>query len=71
MLLPGGLGAHMDLAGWLRNLGLERYETAFRENHIDERVLPNLTQEDLKEIGVVQSVTAEPFSKPSLHCEPT
>ena len=52
MLLPGGLGAHMDLAGWLRNLGLERYETAFRENHIDERVLPNLTQEDLKEIGV-------------------
>ena len=42
----------MDLGGWLRSLGLERYETAFRENEIDERVLPNLTQEDLKEIGV-------------------
>ena len=53
MLLPGGLGAaRMDLGGWLRSLGLERYETAFRENDIDERVLPNLTQEDLKEIGV-------------------
>jgi predicted ATPase/class 3 adenylate cyclase len=42
----------MDLGGWLRSLGLERYEAAFRENEIDERVLPNLTQEDLKEIGV-------------------
>ena len=42
----------MDLGGWLRSLGLERYEAAFRENEINERVLPNLTQEDLKEIGV-------------------
>ena len=42
----------MDVAVWLRGLGLERYEAAFRENEIDERVLPNLTQEDLKEIGV-------------------
>ena len=42
----------MDLGGWLRSLGLEKYEAAFRENEIDERVLPSLTQEDLKEIGV-------------------
>jgi hypothetical protein len=42
----------MDLGGWLRSLGLERYEAAFRENEIDETVLPNLTQDDLKEIGV-------------------
>src|SRR4029077_18827080 len=42
----------MDVGGWLRSLGLERYEAAFRENEIDERVLPSLTQEDLKEIGV-------------------
>src|SRR5262249_4723815 len=42
----------MDLGGWLRSLGLEGYEAAFRENEIDERVLPSLTQEDLKEIGV-------------------
>jgi SAM domain (Sterile alpha motif)/Adenylate and Guanylate cyclase catalytic domain len=42
----------MDLGGWLRSLGLERYEGAFRENEIDETVLPNLTAEDLKELGV-------------------
>jgi hypothetical protein len=42
----------MDVAVWLRTLGLERYEAAFRENEISERVLPSLTQEDLKEIGV-------------------
>jgi hypothetical protein len=46
------LGVIMDLAGWLRNLGLERYEGAFRENDIDETVLTNLTAEDLKELGV-------------------
>ena len=43
----------MDLGGWLRSLGLERYEAAFRENEINERVLPSLTVEDLKELGVV------------------
>jgi class 3 adenylate cyclase/predicted ATPase len=42
----------MDVVDWLRGLGLERYEAAFRDNEIDERVLPSLTQEDLKEIGV-------------------
>jgi class 3 adenylate cyclase len=44
--------AIMDVVVWLRSLGLERYEAAFRENEITERVLPSLTQEDLKEIGV-------------------
>ena len=33
-------------------LGLEQYEAAFRENDINERVLPSLTLADLKEIGV-------------------
>src|SRR6202035_1190903 len=42
----------MDLDRWLRSLGLERYEAAFRENEINERVLPSLTAEDLKELGV-------------------
>jgi hypothetical protein len=45
-------GAIMDLGGWLRSLGLERYEAVFRENEIDDTVLPNLTAEDLKELGV-------------------
>jgi class 3 adenylate cyclase len=42
----------MDIGDWLRSLGLERYEGAFREHEIDETVLPNLTTEDLKELGV-------------------
>ena len=37
---------------WLRSLGLGRYEAAFRDNEIDETVLPNLTAEDLKDLGV-------------------
>ena len=42
----------MDIGGWLRSLGLEKYEAAFRENEIDDAVLPNLTAEDLKDLGV-------------------
>jgi hypothetical protein len=42
----------MDVVVWLRTLGLGQYEAAFRENEINERVLPSLTQEDLKELGV-------------------
>ena len=42
----------MDIGGWLRSLGLERYEAAFRENEIDDTVLPTLTAEDLKDLGV-------------------
>src|ERR1700730_786125 len=42
----------MDIAVWLRSLGLERYEAVFRENEITEKVLPKLTAEDLKELGV-------------------
>jgi class 3 adenylate cyclase/predicted ATPase len=42
----------MDIGGWLRSLGLEQYEAAFRENAIDDSVLSSLTAEDLKELGV-------------------
>ena len=42
----------MDVGGWLRGLGLDQYEAAFRENAISEKVLPNLTAEDLKDLGV-------------------
>src|SRR3989440_4750955 len=42
----------MDVGGWLRRLGLEQYEAAFRENKIDDTVLPRLTAEDLKDLGV-------------------
>src|SRR5215472_1710133 len=47
------LGApSMDVVVWLRSLGLGKYEAAFRENEIDETVLPSLTHENFKELGV-------------------
>jgi class 3 adenylate cyclase len=42
----------MDVGGWLRKLGLEQYEPAFRENKIDSKILPKLTAEDLRDLGV-------------------
>jgi len=42
----------MDVGAWLRGLGLGQYEDAFRENEIDATVLPDLTADDLKELGV-------------------
>jgi class 3 adenylate cyclase len=42
----------MDIVVWLRSLGLGKYEAAFRENDIDETILPGLTHETLKELGV-------------------
>ena len=42
----------MDVGSWLRSLGLGEYEPAFRDNQIDSEVLPNLTGEDLMELGV-------------------
>ncbi len=42
----------MDIAGWLKGLGLAQYAAAFRENDISEALLPKLTGEDLKDLGV-------------------
>ncbi|MFL5283891.1 MAG: AAA family ATPase [Rhodopila sp.] len=42
----------MDVGAWLRNLRLEQYETAFRANDVDAEVLPTLTADDLKEMGI-------------------
>src|SRR5215472_13919269 len=42
----------VDIAAWLRDLGLEQYEEAFRDNAIDAAVLPELTADDLKDLGV-------------------
>jgi hypothetical protein len=47
----------MDVVVWLRSLGLGKYEAAFRENEIDETVLPSLTHETLKELGTAQALT--------------
>jgi class 3 adenylate cyclase len=42
----------MDVAEWLRGLGLEQYVPAFRDNDIDGEVLRRLTADDLRELGV-------------------
>jgi class 3 adenylate cyclase/predicted ATPase len=42
----------VDIAAWLRELGLERYEPVFRENEIDWEVLPDLTEADLEKLGL-------------------
>ena len=42
----------MDVGGWLRGLGLGQYEEQFQDNKIDADLLPRLTVDDLKDIGV-------------------
>ena len=42
----------MDIADWLRRLGLDQYERAFRDNDVDTETLPSLTADDLRELGV-------------------
>jgi hypothetical protein len=41
----------MELAEWLRSLGLEQYEATFRESAIDETVLRDLSEDHLRELG--------------------
>ncbi|WP_280801621.1 adenylate/guanylate cyclase domain-containing protein, partial [Mesorhizobium sp. LNHC232B00] len=43
----------MDIATWLRGLGLQQYEQAFRDNAIDAEVLPELTDADLEKLGML------------------
>jgi class 3 adenylate cyclase len=42
----------MELAGWLRNLGLAQYDAKFREHEIDAEVLPELTEGDLQSMAI-------------------
>jgi class 3 adenylate cyclase/tetratricopeptide (TPR) repeat protein len=42
----------MNIADWLRSLGLGDYTQAFLDNHIDEEILFSLTVQDLKDMGI-------------------
>lgn len=42
----------MDVADWLRGLGLGQCAALFRENDVDADLIPSLTAEDLKELGI-------------------
>ena len=50
--LHGSARSAVDIAAWLRELDLERYETAFRNNDIDVDLLSELTDADLERLGV-------------------
>jgi class 3 adenylate cyclase len=52
MMCSNPSGRVMDIVVWLRSLGLGSYEAAFRDNDIDGTVLPSLTEEHLKQLGV-------------------
>ena len=42
----------MDVGAWLRGLGLERYAQAFRDAEVTPEILPELTESDLRELGL-------------------
>ena len=42
-----------QIADWLKKLGLSEYAQRFAENHVDFSVLPELTDQDLKDLGIV------------------
>jgi class 3 adenylate cyclase len=42
-----------QIADWLKKLGMSEYAERFAENRIDFLVLPDLTDQDLKDLGVV------------------
>lgn len=44
----------MDVCAWVRGLGLERYADAFLKNGIDAELLAELTNEDLKDLGIAR-----------------
>ena len=44
----------MNVGAWLTSLGLERHAAAFEENGVDAVLLPDLTNEDLKDLGVTR-----------------
>src|SRR5216684_3026440 len=42
----------MDVGGWLKGLGLGKYEQVFVANAIDSDVLPELTEGDFEKLGI-------------------
>ena len=56
----------MDVASWLRSLGLEQYEATFRDNAIDGSVQPDLTDQDLEKLGVLLGHRHSAFERPEM-----
>jgi SAM domain (Sterile alpha motif) len=49
-----------QIAEWLEKLGLAEYAQRFAENGIDASVLPDLTEQDLKEISATVAKSCGP-----------
>jgi SAM domain (Sterile alpha motif) len=47
------VAAMRQIADWLKKLGMPEYTDRFVENHIDESIIRELTDQDLKDLGVV------------------
>jgi hypothetical protein len=47
------VAAMQQIADWLKELGMSEYTGRFVENHIDESIIRELTDQDLKDLGVV------------------
>ena len=60
----------MEAANWLRALGLEQYGATVRANAIDAELLPNLTADDLNDLGVNLVTIIVVSRKQSLRCAP-
>ncbi len=53
----------VNVEAWLMGLGLEQYAEAFAENGVDLSLLPDLTNEDLKDLGVDRLVDRKTILK--------
>ncbi|KAJ1265330.1 hypothetical protein BS78_08G068400 [Paspalum vaginatum] len=42
----------VDVAGWLSGMGMGRYAAAFEAHEVDAEVLPSLTMDDLRDMGI-------------------
>jgi hypothetical protein len=52
ILTKAPAGTMKQIADWLQNIGLGQYAQRFAENDITFAILPHLTDQDLKELGV-------------------
>ncbi|XP_051177055.1 uncharacterized protein [Lolium perenne] len=50
--LPGAATSYGGVRAWLDGLGLARYAPVFEIHEVDDEVLPLLTLEDLKDMGI-------------------
>jgi hypothetical protein len=55
----------MNIATWLRSLGLEQYEQVFRDNAIDDEIILSLNDTELALLGIRPLGTARNFCEPS------